>query len=427
MKKQTHFNDFTNHELFRRKVIFHTSIGISVLIFFGGIIRHMIAPLRQTTTIGISLSFVLFFMSAWVIKKYQNTRIGAILMLTSLFIISMNAGIGNGGLMAPVTVGFILLPVMGAITFGTEGAKYSTILGVLGVALLLLLEKFDLVYPLAHSEKYTVYKSFIYICTILVSFVISSIYEKSRIQVQNELIQQKEKLINSSKMAAIGEMSSGMAHEVNNPLAIIIGKISQLEKKILKQELTPELISEELKKINLAAQRIAEIINGLRTFSENSRDENLSEVQVTDLFQTISLLVSEKLKHHQIDFQIDFNSAQNVFIKARRSQIEQVLLNLINNSFDAVQVLPEKWIRLSVQKSNEQIRILVIDSGLGINSDINQKILLPFFTTKDVGKGSGLGLSIAKGIIEDHQGVLYYEPHSKNTCFVIDLPLSKSA
>lgn len=115
------------------------------------------------------------------------------------------------------------------------------------------------------------------------------------------------------------------------------------------------------------------------------------------------------------------------FFNGRQAQIEQVLLNLLNNSFDAIQSTPDRWIHITARLENHRVLILVTDSGTGIPNDVQQKMLQPFFTTKEVGKGTGLGLSISKGIIEDHQGQLYYDPKNKNTCFVIDLPEIKKA
>ncbi len=110
---------------------------------------------------------------------------------------------------------------------------------------------------------------------------------------------------------------------------------------------------------------------------------------------------------------------------ARPTQISQVLLNLLNNSFDAIEERAEKWIRVRFEiNSNKKILIIkVTDSGDGIPNEIVHKMMNPFFTTKDIGKGTGLGLSISKGIIEEHGGHLIYNAQSKNTEFVVELPI----
>lgn len=102
----------------------------------------------------------------------------------------------------------------------------------------------------------------------------------------------------------------------------------------------------------------------------------------------------------------------------------QVILNLLNNSYDALESLNEKWIEIKLQKNNNKIVISVTDSGEGIPNNISHKIFEPFFTTKEIGKGPGLGLCISKGIIEGYKGNLYLDKSSFNKCFIIELPLN---
>ena len=98
-------------------------------------------------------------------------------------------------------------------------------------------------------------------------------------------------------------------------------------------------------------------------------------------------------------------------------------MNLINNSIDALENLSKKWIRIEFKLIQNHILISVIDSGIGLPSEIKDKIMNPFFTTKEVGKGTGLGLFISWSLIESNGGKLYLDPQNKNTCFVIDLPI----
>jgi C4-dicarboxylate-specific signal transduction histidine kinase len=106
----------------------------------------------------------------------------------------------------------------------------------------------------------------------------------------------------------------------------------------------------------------------------------------------------------------------------RLVQIEQVLLNLLNNSFDAIQTLEEKWIRVEIKSDANNVEWHVIDSGRGIPEDVAEKMMLPFFTTKEVGKGTGLGLSISSGIMRSHMGELLIEKNAEHTTFVIRIP-----
>jgi C4-dicarboxylate-specific signal transduction histidine kinase len=218
-------------------------------------------------------------------------------------------------------------------------------------------------------------------------------------------------------------MAGGIAHEINNPLAIIIGKISQLKRR-LKIDTDLIKLNEDLSVIENTAKRISSIIKGLSAFSRNAENDSMENVLVPVLIQDTLELSRERFKFNSIDLRFDYANCQQVFVKGRAAQLLQVLVNLLNNAFDAVEVLPIKWVEIQVKVVGNTCKILISDSGDGIPPDVVEKIMSPFFTTKSIGRGTGLGLSISKGIIEEHHGKLYYDATSKNTRFVIELPIA---
>lgn len=232
---------------------------------------------------------------------------------------------------------------------------------------------------------------------------------------------QKMKLIASDKMSTLGEMASGIAHEVNNPLTIIIGTVNIIKKRIPKNELSLEVLEKDLLKIESTSMRISKIVKGLQMFSRESNDDPFILSSVESIVNSTLDLSSEKCRKMKIKIQSKIPSAELV-INSRASQISQVLLNLINNSIDAIEKLEDRWINIEVSETDLRVLISVTDSGLGIPPSVVKKLMQPFFTTKPVGKGTGLGLSISKGLIEMHHGSLNYISDSKNTKFVIDLP-----
>lgn len=131
-------------------------------------------------------------------------------------------------------------------------------------------------------------------------------------------------------------------------------------------------------------------------------------------------LCAERFRNHSVALEV--SSLPEISIECRSVQLAQVLTNLLNNAFDALILLPRKWVRVGVEASDDVIRIAVTDSGTGIPRHIADKLMLPFFTTKEIGKGTGLGLSISKGIIEDHGGKFWLDRASVNTKFIIELP-----
>jgi len=227
---------------------------------------------------------------------------------------------------------------------------------------------------------------------------------------------------NSSKFAALGEMASGIAHEINNPLTIIIGKSALLKRQIEQGAYEPEKVMTGLTQIETTGNRIAKIIKGLRSFSRNSEHDPMEDISVSQLIQDTLEICSERFKIHSVKVSLEFDSNADARIHARPAQLGQVFLNLLNNSFDAITALDEKWIQIKVERNQSRVLIRFTDSGEGISKAIRDKVMQPFFTTKEVGKGTGLGLSISKGIIEEHKGSLQYNEASSRTQFVIDLP-----
>lgn len=237
----------------------------------------------------------------------------------------------------------------------------------------------------------------------------------------------EELLLTASKMSALGEMASGIAHEINNPLSIIVMQVTHLQRKYKSQQLDEENFEEGLTKIAATAQRIGKVVKGLSAISRNSENDPLKEINFTTVIEDTVQLSLERFTSHSIELIQENFLSDNDIILGRPSQLMQVLLNLLNNAFDAVLPLPKKWVKIKSYRTDEAIVIEVRDSGNGISESLLSKIMQPFFTTKEAGKGTGLGLSISKGIIDNHQGQLYYKKNSVNTCFVIEIPLSPKA
>ncbi len=242
---------------------------------------------------------------------------------------------------------------------------------------------------------------------------------------EEALEQEKFKMIHLSRLSAIGEMSGGIAHEINNPLTIVKSSLQLIAKKLQVENQLGEIpkVLESIEKAQSQISRISKIVNGLREFSRTGDKLQNEKVTTLKIIESVTDLCFEKLKKQNVNLEI---TTSEIEFECNIVQIEQVLVNLINNSIDAISHLTEKWIKVEATVIGNNLEFYIIDSGNGITDEMAQKIMQPFFTTKDVGKGTGLGLSISRGILEKHGGELFPDTQSKNTRFVIRLPLIKS-
>lgn len=237
---------------------------------------------------------------------------------------------------------------------------------------------------------------------------------------------ERVKAAHLGRLAYLGEVAGGIAHEINNPLAVIAGKLSQIERRIKGPQFAKELpkVLEDTSKCIRQVGRISHIIAGLQQFARNDNTQNVETVNTEDLTKDLLELCADKIATRGI--QLKFIGTHHP-LRCIRVQIEQVLINLINNSADAIELLSDKWIELSAKARGGFIEFSVTDSGNGIPKEIEEKLMQPFFTTKAIGKGTGLGLSISKNIIEAHHGTLKYDRDSKHTRFTILLPIQQDA
>ena len=243
-------------------------------------------------------------------------------------------------------------------------------------------------------------------------------------RMQEELIKdQQARMISSAKLSSLGEMASGIAHEINNPLAIIKGKAYQILKKLENGDVNVDFLSKEISKIEQNSLRIVKIIKGLRTFSRHGEGDPFKAVTFKSVLDDVLELCYERFKYQGVELKVSGDLTTE--IRCQETQLAQVLLNLINNAHDAVVNTTKPWVHVHVENDGDILRIMITDSGSGISEEIAQKIMQPFFTTKEVGMGTGLGLSISKGIVEMHGGRLFLDKNCPNTRFIIDLPLEK--
>ncbi len=261
----------------------------------------------------------------------------------------------------------------------------------------------------------------------LVSTVNVMVNELSLYQKQNEdRLQEKEReievqkmnAINSARLASLGEMAGGIAHEINNPLAIIVGSAQRLERELDNNNFSQ--VRKCSNQIRQTCERIGKVVASLRKLARDGENGPKTRFSMAKLVQEVLSLCEEKIRQDSITIEVDIQ--EDFDLVGNEVEVSQVLFNLINNAADAVRMLDRKWIHIIGTRRNGSYVISVIDSGKGIPDPIASRIMEPFYTTKEVGKGTGLGLSISLSIAKRHGGDLKLDMHSLHTKFDLYIP-----
>jgi C4-dicarboxylate-specific signal transduction histidine kinase len=176
-----------------------------------------------------------------------------------------------------------------------------------------------------------------------------------------------------------------------------------------------------MKTLNTNIDRINLITKGLNQFSKSNQVESKTDSKIIDIVESTISLCKEKFKNSDIELKVQIDD--NFTFECQPTSISQILLNLLNNSFDEIVDKPESWVSISSQINHDTISIIVVDSGDGIDKEVEEKMFLPFFTTKQPGNGTGIGLSIASRMAEDHGGELSYGLVEGHTAFILKLPV----
>jgi PAS domain S-box-containing protein len=239
--------------------------------------------------------------------------------------------------------------------------------------------------------------------------------ESVKLKKQVELEQQK--ILLQSRLASLGELAAGIAHEVNNPLAIIVGSANQLTQFAE----NPKKLAEKIESIIKSSKRISKIIGGLKKFSRSEEKPVFVDHPLRDILKEALILTELKFRREDVTLMAECET--DARIRCNVIEVEQVLVNLINNAIDAAKGLPEHWVKLTAHEHGEFVVLRVTDSGKGIPKSLREKLFQPFFTTKPVGEGTGLGLSITKGILDEHHATIELIEGAPNTCFEVRFPV----
>lgn len=238
---------------------------------------------------------------------------------------------------------------------------------------------------------------------------------------RKKLREQEGKTQYTAKLASLGEMAAGIAHEINNPLTIIRGSASVIQKLVDQDPMdigTVKLLSQKLIQ---TSERISKTIRSLKNLSRSGENDPFEAIDFVKMLDQCLDICRQRCDNRGIKLKIPAFTGP-VFFKGREVQLSQVLVNLISNAIDAVQNVKDPWIEINYQQGPDALDIYISDSGHGVAEEIREKIMEPFFTTKEVNQGTGLGLSISKTIMNSHKGELTLM-EGTHTTFRMHLPV----
>jgi PAS domain S-box-containing protein len=233
------------------------------------------------------------------------------------------------------------------------------------------------------------------------------------------LEKKKQELFEASRFSSLGQMAAGVAHEINNPLAVVSLTLENLRDEWSEQGkvLPNEPMQENFERIETCIARIHQIVKSLQLVSGVVPHEKMTEVKLSNIVQYSLDLCREMFEGEGI--QVHTSDFQDFQVKGKRGVLSQAVFNIMQNAFEATKRNHSlvRWVRVTSKLFDGKVALTIENSGPLIPEAERVRVFHPFYTTKDVGKGSGLGLSVAKGIIESHGGQLYLLPDTANTTF----------
>jgi two-component system NtrC family sensor kinase len=275
----------------------------------------------------------------------------------------------------------------------------------------------------------TVLMFFGLVAIIIMAFTLSQTVVKRVAKADSEKQLMSKKVVETGRLASVGELAAGIAHEINNPVAIMVeeaGWMGDLMEEITFDESENQAEFERaIKQIQTQGRRCKEITHKLLSFARKT-DATIHDVNIKELLEEMVTLSSQRAKYSMVEIRTDFQ--ENLpFLRVSTSELQQVFFNLINNAIDAMDH-DGGTLRISAHQRENCLVFAVSDTGIGIPEANLDRIFDPFFTTKPVGKGTGLGLSICYGIIEKMGGKLEVESTvGTGTTFLISIPLQTDA
>lgn len=249
-------------------------------------------------------------------------------------------------------------------------------------------------------------------------------YEKNNYLVE-ELKNKSNEIIDNAKSNILIDMASGMAHEINNPLTTIMLQVDLLEIQINKFTSSSDKLHRIVNSLRDNTNRIQDITKHLSYFFQTSSHDQRKKNNLREIINQSIAFYNDTFSKEKISVYVDLDINEEM-VYCNKDEIAQALKHMLTNAIEAcLKQQSQRWISITASLDNHQFKITISDCGSGIEVELQDKIMNPFFTTKEIGSGLGLGLSISNSVIRKHSGTIKIDTTVENTTFIINLPIIK--
>tara|TARA_R110000868_G_scaffold161466_2_gene391875 strand:+ start:1958 stop:2953 length:996 start_codon:yes stop_codon:yes gene_type:complete len=262
---------------------------------------------------------------------------------------------------------------------------------------------------------------------IAMLFLMITRSHKALIVAKEQVLLEQKKSIMNSKMASVGVMASGVAHEINNPITIVNLSLKKAERTLKKNPdnpLSAELLT-ILARVNQTTARITKIIDTMKQLTQDVSSDKRSTIKISSVINETIDFLTERCKTAKVVVRTDINDFN---LDCNKGEISQVISNLMTNALDEIVAKDleesKRYIEISTREENGKRLVKITDGGPGIAANVVNNIFDPFYTTKDVSEATGLGLNTSKKIMNAYEGDLFYNDQSPNTQFIMEFPAS---
>ena len=356
---------------------------------------------------ALSSGTLQFFMT-----RLEKTTLSRIYVLNWIFF-GIVMTMGSGGFSGPMSYIFIPIPLLAIFFFNKLEIVFWMVLLCIACITMSLMD-----HSPQNIENIAMFFTSL-ACSTSVGMVLRYIHDQEFSELQKELV-------NREKLASIGEISAGVGHEINNPLGIALGYLRIMKRTLNEKHGRDDEIDSMIEKQKEALERISKIVKALRTFAPSYLDKNAILYAHTAI-ETTHQLVGEMYRKRGLEMSLDMKAEDDI-IHGDPGRFQQVIMNLFSNAKDALDGTQNALIKVSTRNENDQFVLMIEDNGMGIPRASMEKIFAPFYTTKPMGKGTGMGLGISTKIVEEMQGTISVESkEGVGTTFVLSFPLGTPA